>query len=408
MKNNFLKKTIKKNTKTENVENNIIIKKKQTIIITAGGTGGHVFPAHTIAKILSNGYNILFCIDCRGHNFLLQLNDFNNDAKTNANDAKAYTIILIPSSNLDGTLNQKVLSLWKLLFGTLKAIYHCARTNPKLVVGFGGYATIPCILAGYIFKIPIVLHEQNTVLGRVNDFFIKIAKLVILSFPNVLKLNYTKYRDKIVNIGNPIRKEIAEYKNNKKFVDDRNAKSNDTKNNLIKILIIGGSQGAGLFNKIPAYINLLPQIIKNKLIVNHQVRKESMDFVINEYKNYDIKEYNVSTFFKNIANLMNDADLIISRAGALSVSEIEHFGKPAIFIPYALAKDNHQYYNAKYLEDNNSAIIITESEFEKNFFTTLKDLLVNNALEKITINAKKNKKNNAASVIAVKINQLIL
>lgn len=304
------------------------------IILTTGGTGGHIFPAITLAKALkTQGYNCIFFTDQKTINI------------------KSYILPLCkPSSNKFFLL---------VMYSCVLALYQIRKLKPKLVVGFGSYASFPTLLAAKILSVPIILHEQNTVLGRVNRFFFKSAKLIATSFPE------TKYAEgnKCVFIGN--------------FVDIR-ARSHFDTEKILNILIIAGSQGANFFDDVVSdVICNLPIEMKEKIKVIQQCTKKNINEIESLYKSEKVHS-ELSEFFDDMESRLASAHLVISRAGATSIAEITLAKRPAIYIPYPHSKDNHQFYNAQYIEDSGAAVIIEQnSKTRKNLQELLVDLLSN-------------------------------
>ncbi|APR99155.1 undecaprenyldiphospho-muramoylpentapeptide beta-N-acetylglucosaminyltransferase [Wolbachia endosymbiont of Folsomia candida] len=316
------------------------------IILATGGTGGHIFPAVTLAKALN----------AQDYNCIL----FTDKKISKNNNLDIYVLPLCKSS---GNIIHKLKFFFLLFYSSILALHQIRKLRPKLVIGFGSYASFPALLAAKVLSIPIILHEQNTVLGRVNRFFLKSAKLIATSFP------ITKYAkgEKCVFTGNFINTKAQEYPIPLPTVTP-------ARDAGICILIIAGSQGANFFdNVVSSVICSLPIEIKKKIRVMQQCTKKNINTVDGQYKKEKIN-YELSEFFDDMENRLASAHLVISRAGATSIAEITLAGRPAIYIPYPHSKDNHQFYNAKYIEDFSAALIIEQnSETQKN----LAELLIN-------------------------------
>ncbi|QOD38335.1 UDP-N-acetylglucosamine--N-acetylmuramyl-(pentapeptide) pyrophosphoryl-undecaprenol N-acetylglucosamine transferase [Candidatus Wolbachia massiliensis] len=307
------------------------------IILATGGTGGHIFPAITLAK----------AIKARGCNCIL----FTDKRTDKSADVDSYTLPLCkPSSN-------KFKFFLLLIYSCVLALYQTRKLKPKLVIGFGSYASFPTLLAAKVLSIPIILHEQNTVLGRVNRFFFNSAKLIATSFPE------TKYvqGNKNVFTGN--------------FVDIK-AHNYFSIEKKLNILVIAGSQGASFFDDVVSdVICNLPIRIKEKIRVIQQCTKKNINKIRSLYKNEEVNS-ELSEFFNDMEKRLANAHLVISRAGATSIAEITLAERPTIYIPYPYSKDNHQFYNAKYIEDSGAAVIVEQnSEAKKNLTELLVDLL---------------------------------
>ena len=292
------------------------------ILLATGGTGGHIFPALALKDELEkNGYKVKVTADARFSKF----HQFDEDN------------IFIPSANFVNRAPLKILySLFTLFKGFIRALLLIHKVQPKLVIGFGGYVSYPTMLAAIILGKEIILHEANTVLGKVNRMLLWRAKYLTTGFP-ITKGIKAKYQDKVVYTGNPVRPEILASSLKKK------SRSADK----LSILIIGGSQGAKIFSKIiPEVIVNLPQAIKNKLHICQQAKEEDIEMIKARYSKENIACV-IRSFFNDMNKQLAQADLMISRSGASTVAELIAFKLPAIFIPYPSATDNHQYYNAE-------------------------------------------------------------
>ncbi|MFL3876659.1 UDP-N-acetylglucosamine--N-acetylmuramyl-(pentapeptide) pyrophosphoryl-undecaprenol N-acetylglucosamine transferase [Wolbachia endosymbiont of Trichogramma kaykai] len=327
------------------------------IILATGGTGGHVFPAITLAKALK----------VQGHNCILF-----TDQKTI--NAESYILPLCkPSGN-------KLKFLFLLMYSCVLALYQTRKLKPKLIIGFGSYASFPTLFAAKIFSIPIILHEQNIVLGRVNRLFFKSAKLIATSFPE------TKYAEgsKCVFTGN--------------FVDIE-AQGYSRAETVLNVLIVAGSQGANFFDDVVSSVICdLTVEVKERIRVTQQCTKKNINKVKSLYKSEGI-DCELSEFLDDMENKLANAHLVISRAGATSIAEITLAERPAVYIPYPHSKDNHQFYNAKHIEDSGAAVMVEQnSNAKKNLGELLVDLLQNcQKLLDMTNNAKKTRIRNGVA-----------
>lgn len=329
---------------------------KPLIILTAGGTGGHVFPAESLAEELSaRGYELALVTDSRGKN--------NYHGKLG--EIKNYSVLagaIVGKSKLF-----KLKSLFKTCIGVLQATFILIKRKPVCVVGFGGYASFPCCTAAILLRKKLVIHEQNSVMSRTNRILSKYATFVAKSF------NSTKHiPNNIPQIltGMPIRKNIADL-NSREYISH-----ND--NNLFQLLVIGGSQGAKIFGEvIPNAIKSLPQDIQNKIQIYHQCRKDDVDSIKAEYDGCSAKT-TVSHFFENMAELYAQTSLIISRAGASSIAEITAAKLPSIVIPLPTAADNHQATNALPIKEKTGGYVIEQQDFNSNDLKNLLEQLISN------------------------------
>ncbi len=309
---------------------------QKVIALATGGTGGHVFPAQALAEeLLKRGHKVIIICDQRTES-LLELKSKNveimkiyapqptkNPLKLAANFAKLIPVIF----NL-----KKYLKLH----------------NVSAIVGFGGYPTVPLLTVGLLLRIRLYLHEQNTVLGRVNRLFSRFVNRIFASFPNT-KLVPESIQERVQVVGNLVRECVAR---------NQTSKPDD---GYFRILAIGGSQGAKVISEVvPDAISSLPKNVQKKIILHQQVRKGMQDAVYRELDKLHIHKFEVAPFFEDIGKIMNEADLVISRSGASIVTELMLVGKPSILVPYKFATDDHQYYNAQYLVKKNAAVMIQE------------------------------------------------
>ncbi|AAU03875.1 undecaprenyldiphospho-muramoylpentapeptide beta-N-acetylglucosaminyltransferase [Rickettsia typhi] len=324
------------------------------IILVAGGTGGHFFPAVALGEeLIKRGYIVHFITDLRCKKYI------NKDMKI-----IFYLLDLKRFSNI-------LLFLPTLLIAFLKSIKLIYHIKSCVIIGFGGYPVIAPMFAAIFLRIPIIIHEQNSYLGKVNKFFARFAKKIAISYEDIK--NVPEFaKSKIVLTGGIVRKNIRELDSFiylasqhcptkltktvltntlNHFVKARNNKFSNC--NIFTLFIFGGSQGAKLFSElIPASIEILMKKQPNlelKIIqqasLAHQVKIKDI------YSKLNIT-YEFAEFFDNIALQYKVANLVISRAGASTIEELTYIGLPTIFIPLPSAADNHQYYNAKLLADN--------------------------------------------------------
>ena len=328
--------------------------KKPLIILTAGGTGGHVFPAESLAEELSQrGYELALITDSRGKdNYHGKLGEIPN-----------YSVLagaLVGKSKLF-----KIKSLFKTGIGVLQAARILLKNKPVCVVGFGGYASFPCCMAAILLGIDLVIHEQNSVMSRTNRFLSKYASFIAQSFDNV---KYTPSRTPKILTGMPIRQNIA-------ALNQREYKSKNSQNKF-QLLVIGGSQGAKIFGEvIPRAIKMLPQELQQQMQIFHQCRKDDIDEVKSNYTDCQA-DLTVSHFFENMAELYAQTSLIISRAGASSIAEITATRLPSIIIPLPTAADDHQTTNAQAISTNKAGYVLAQSDFTPEKLSSLLQSLI--------------------------------
>ena len=321
---------------------------KSKILISTGGSGGHVLPAITIYDHLKSNYETLISTDLRGLKYL---------------DKKKYKYIIVNTPKLNNLLLLPF-SFLKVFILTLKSLIILKRENISILISTGGYMSLPLCLAAKILSIKIYLIEPNMVIGRANKFFLYFAKKLICYSKELINLP-KKFEHKQTIVMPLIRK---------KYYDTDNYHNED---NFFTITIIGGSQGAKIFDTL---INeLLVKISKIcSLKVVHQTSKKNTDFLEKFYKVNKI-ENKVFTFDENLNILLKQSDLCITRAGASSLAELSLLKIPFIAIPLPTSKDNHQYENAKYYKDKDCCWVIDQQNFDKQRF---EELLIKLSLKK--------------------------
>lgn len=327
-------------------------KVKPKIFLATGGSGGHIFPALSVANELTkNDYNICVIAD----------KVFEKYSNGNINNR-----IINAGKNLSSFFNIK-----EIIKGVLQSRHLIIKERPDLVIGFGSYAALPTLIACVITKTPFILHEQNVYIGKINKFFAKYAQKVMTSYHELYGISFDDM-DKIVFTGNPVRHEIQRLNNMPyKYPDE----------GKFNVLITGGSSGAEIFSEyLPKIFDFAHKEEQKKIKIFHQVREEYLDQVKEYYKKINV-EASVSTFFKNIDELLEKAHLVIGRSGSGTLNETAIAGKPMILIPLKNSANNHQEINAKLFERNKSAIIVLEKnfnipDFQKLFF----DLVQNRKL----------------------------
>ncbi|MBW7570118.1 undecaprenyldiphospho-muramoylpentapeptide beta-N-acetylglucosaminyltransferase [Succinivibrio faecicola] len=349
------------------------------VLIMAGGTGGHVFPALAIAKkLMDEGCQILW-LGTRGRMEEQLVPKYGID---------------IEYIDVKGIRKNGVRTKLSAPFMVLKAVLQAKRVikkfRPQVVLGMGGYASGPGGVAAYLQGIPVVLHEQNAKAGLTNRLLFKIAKRALLGFPGAFT------GSKVTVVGNPVRESIVKL----------NELVRDFTLNPLKISIIGGSLGARALNEIvpEALMNFKSDSIK----VVHQCGKGNSENVKKAYQKaaFDVS---VSDFVDDMDDLYKNTDLIICRAGALTVAEVTCAGVPAIFVPLPTAVDDHQYKNASFVQKEGGAVIFRQHELTSEIlFNTINDLNNNRAkLEQMSQNAKHCAKLNATEKAVEIIKELV-
>jgi len=308
------------------------------MIIAAGGTGGHMFPAQALAEaMIRKGWRVRLSTDARG-------------ARYAGGFPHVVEVVQVASASFArGGMAGKITAPFKILGGILSATLRMMRERPAIVVGFGGYPTIPALAAAYITRRPRMIHEQNGVLGRVNKLFARRVQMVACgTWPTDLPEGTTHE-----HTGNPVRAAVLE----------RAGAAYITPGDYpMSLLAIGGSQGARILaDTVPAAIALLPEEIRQHLRIAQQARPEDQDRVIAAYYEADVP-CEVEPFFRDIPRRLSEAQLVISRAGASSVADISVIGRPSVLIPFAAATGDHQSANAQGLVDAGAALRLSEEE----------------------------------------------
>ena len=309
---------------------------KPLAILAAGGTGGHMFPAQALAEeLLMRGWRVKLSTDFRGGRY----------TKNFPEDVKIETVNSATFSR--GNLVFIVKAFLLILTGIFASLRSFSKDRPAIVIGFGGYPTIPALTTSLLLRLPRIIHEQNGVLGKVNQLFAKNVQLVACGIsPTVMPKNV-----KSEHVGNPVRKEV---------LSRAGAPYIPPGDHPMSIFVMGGSQGAKILsNIVPEAISCLPEEILNYIRVFQQARDEDCNRVELYYSNIGIK-CDVRPFFDDVASYLSEAQLIISRSGASSVADIGVIGRPSILIPLGSAVRDEQTLNAYPLKKSQAATVIAE------------------------------------------------
>ena len=310
------------------------------LLIAAGGTGGHMFPAQALAEaMLDRGWRVKLSTDERGARYV-------------GGFPKAVEIETVPSATFArGGPLAKVAAPFRIARGVLSALWALRRDRPAAVVGFGGYPTIPALSAATILRLPRMIHEQNGVLGRVNRVFARHVQHIACgtwptAVPEGVRAEHT---------GNPVRASVLER---------AGAPYIPPGDYPLSLLVIGGSQGARILSDVvPAALAALPEPLRDHLRVAHQARPEDISRVAAAYGAAGIKA-EVEPFFTDVPRRLSEAQLVISRAGASSVADISVIGRPSVLVPFAAAAGDHQTANAHGLAAADAAVLIPESRLD--------------------------------------------
>jgi UDP-N-acetylglucosamine--N-acetylmuramyl-(pentapeptide) pyrophosphoryl-undecaprenol N-acetylglucosamine transferase len=312
---------------------------KPTVLIMAAGTGGHVFPALSIARALQ--------AKAASIEWLGTPSGMENDL-LNGSQIPLHHIAV---SGLRGSgLKRKILAPIMLLSAFAQSINLLRKIQPDCVLGMGGFVCGPAGVAAKLLGKPLVLHEQNAVAGLTNRLLAVIADRVLEAFPNTFKSG-----SKVRCTGNPLRREIALLKSMPR-VEKADGEA-------VNILVLGGSQGAAAINDVMP--GVLRRLGSQAVSVMHQTGKHKLEQTIESYKQsgFSLAEgLQVSSFIEDMPKAYQWSDLVICRSGASTVSEIAAAGKPSILIPYPYHRDNQQVFNAKWLETAGAAVILEQKQ----------------------------------------------
>ena len=352
---------------------------KGIVLLAAGGTGGHVFPAEALAfKLKERGYSVHLVTDSRAERY--------------AGKFPAEEIHVVPSATI-GSKNPVAVtrSLWTLWSGMRKAKKLIQRLKPVVVVGFGGYPTVPPLLAATRLGVPSMIHEQNAVMGRANKALATRVQGIAGGF---LPEGGAAFPDKTVTTGNPVRPAIiaaAEVPYTPSHGGD-----------AFNLVVFGGSQGAQYFSKVlPTAISLLDDDLRVRLRVTQQVRPEDMEMVSGCVARLEMGA-DIAPFFTDMAERLARAHLVICRSGASTVSEISVIGRPAVLVPYPHALDHDQAANAAALAATGGAKVIAQSELSPEKIAAILAAVMNDPekLSSMAAAAKLAGKPDAANLLA--------
>ena len=355
------------------------------ILICTGGTGGHIFPAISLAQYLEKKkFNVDLITDYRAKRFINNLN------------LRNITFINVQTPTGKKGLGL-IYSLFLIFFSFLYSVFFLLFKKPQLIIGSGGYASFPVLLAAKLLKKKFVIYETNSVVGRVNKFFLNSSIKIFTGYP-LKHLNINN--DKINFVGQLIREQIYAAKEKNDLKKDNNFD--------FTLLVIGGSQGAEIFSKtLPQSLNKLFSLNKKIRIFHQSGNKEQETKIDFSYKkNSNVTIFN---FEPNIEKYMMLSDLVITRAGSSTLSELAFLQIPFIAIPLKNSLDNHQFYNAEYFFRMSACWLIDQQELNsEKLFDLVKDLIINK--EKLLEKKSKLKeltKTNVNEIFEKEINNLL-
>ncbi|HEX7856589.1 MAG TPA: undecaprenyldiphospho-muramoylpentapeptide beta-N-acetylglucosaminyltransferase [Sphingobium sp.] len=310
-------------------------------VLAAGGTGGHLMPAHAVAEeLMARGHRVALVTDERG-------------AKIPGIFEKAQTHILPAGRMSGGPVG------WLKGFRSIMAGRDMSRRlydvfKPSAVIGFGGYPALPALLGAFKEDIPTIVHDQNAVLGRVNRLVAGKVNAIATAYPDVQKLA-KRHQAKVHLIGNPVRESVLALRDEPfpAFTEE----------SVFRILVTGGSQGATILSDVvPEGLGLLPVSLRRRLQVTQQCRAEDIEKVRAIYTRMEIPA-DLATYIEDMPTKLGWSHLVIARAGASTIAELTVAGRPAVLIPLPSAMDDHQTYNAREMAKSGGARAIAQKDF---------------------------------------------
>lgn len=355
--------------------------KLKKIIITGGGTGGHVFPALALLEAFEKTHiQVTYVGSATGF-------------ESKVIPQKGHRFLTISSGAIKNQSFFKIIKTVFILFkGLLQSCKIILKEKPDAIIGVGGYVSAPICIAGFMLGVPIFLQEQNVSVGITNRLLGKLAKKVYLGFPQATKYFNPK---KVLVSGNPLRKEIYQ----KNFPEIKAFKN---------LLVLGGSQGALAVNQV--ILDLLPLINESfpSLNIVHQTGEKDLEKVKTAYEKMFKGSFQVKPFIQNVFEEYEKADLVVSRSGALTVSEIIESMRPAIFVPYPRVGQNDQTANAYWLESLGCAGVVEQGEkFKERFWKTFQERSSVDTLKEMSKNLAALKQKPSSDLIVRDISETI-
>ncbi|HEX4738449.1 MAG TPA: undecaprenyldiphospho-muramoylpentapeptide beta-N-acetylglucosaminyltransferase [Allosphingosinicella sp.] len=310
-------------------------------VLAAGGTGGHMIPAHALAEeLMRRGHRVALVTDDRGARI--------------PGLFEGVQVHVLPAGRLSGGPAGWLKAIRNIFTGRAMASRLYETFRPSAVIGFGGYPALPALLAAQRDKIPTLIHEQNAVLGRVNRLMAGRVDAIATAYPQVDRLS-NGHKSKVHLVGNPVRDEVLALRD-----QPYPALSED---GIFRVLVTGGSQGATILSDVvPDGLGLLPEHFRRRLQVTQQCRAEDIEEVRGKYARLGIPA-DLATYIADMPDKLGWAHLIVARAGASTIAELTAAGRPAILIPLPSATDDHQTSNAREMAKAGGARMIAQSAF---------------------------------------------
>ena len=310
------------------------------VVLAAGGSGGHIFPAEALAReLLGRGYRVALMTDQRGTKF---------------SDDLLIPVYRTRASSLGQGIFGKIRSVMEMGIGVLQARSRLVKMRPTVVVGFGGYPSVPTLYAAAQLNIPIILHDSNAILGRANRALMSKARVIATSFPQVAGLKPGD-NQRLVYTGNPVRPSFMALRATPYVTPSDDGP--------VKILVMGGSQGARVFSQVvPQALALMPEHLRRRMVISQQCRKENIESARAAFAAAGI-DAELSAFFRDIPERMADAHLVICRSGGSTIAELTVIGRPSILVPLPHGHAGEQTANAEAIAEAGGAWLIPEQAF---------------------------------------------
>ena len=360
-----------------------MIKKK--ILIATGGTGGHIFPAYSLAKFFSKKkYKVELTTDQRGLKFL------KNDLDLN--------IIKINSSPLiKKNIFKFIISFFIIIISIINSFFFLLYNRPSIIFGMGGYSSFPICVAAFFLRIKFVIYENNLIIGKANKFLLPFCKKIFVSYKELEGIP-ENYNDKVIEIGNIVREEIINFNKNSQVFKNFNE---------IKILVLGGSQAAKIFAE------KLPKIFRNlkesgiPVSVLQQCQKNQNELLLKFYKNTKM-DFKIFNFTDRILDYYAEANLVITRSGASVLGELINVKTPFICIPLPNSADNHQFKNAEFYLKKGCGYLLEEKDIESKLKNLINSLFIEKSLIKnIISNQRQYSDKNVFSNLNIQIEKIL-
>lgn len=350
------------------------------MVLAAGGTGGHIFPAEALAeKMIARGQRVVLVTDTRFAHF----------TSGALSEIEKQTI---HAGTVAGGFVKKITGLMGLGLGIVQAWHLLGKLQPMCVVGFGGYPSFPTVFAASLRGIPTVIHEQNSVLGRANRILADRVDHIATSFPDTQMLPDNARA--VTMTGNPVRASVKALRD----VPYPQLQADSP----IHILVTGGSQGAAIFSQVvPAAVGMLPDGLRKRVKIDQQCRAPELESVRTAYGKMGV-EANLASFFVDLPARLSACHMVIARSGASTVFELAVAGRPAILVPLPTSMDNHQYYNADAFEHAGGGWVMAQPGFTPSALSARLEAFLNapDALVKAAGNARQMGLGDAAEKLA--------